>query len=69
MSYSARLRARLSIVAVVGLTAADTGFVLSGQASAVAGCAMNYTITSQWSGGFGANVSITNLGDPSTARP
>jgi endo-1,4-beta-xylanase len=28
------------------------------------GCSVTYTISSQWSGGFGANVSVTNLGDP-----
>jgi len=64
MSHPTRLRARLSIVAAAGLSAAGTFFVLSGPASAAAGCAVNYTVTSQWSGGFGANVSITNLGDP-----
>ncbi|GFJ88257.1 rhamnogalacturonan lyase [Phytohabitans rumicis] len=33
-------------------------------ASAAAGCRVDYAISSQWAGGFGANVSITNLGDP-----
>ncbi len=28
------------------------------------GCSVKYTVSSQWSGGFGANVSVTNLGDP-----
>ncbi|BCJ47902.1 alpha-N-arabinofuranosidase [Actinoplanes ianthinogenes] len=32
--------------------------------AATAGCSVGYTISSQWQGGFGANVSITNLGDP-----
>ncbi|GAA3918802.1 cellulose binding domain-containing protein [Actinoplanes auranticolor] len=31
-----------------------------------AGCAVNYTVSSQWQGGFGAEVAITNLGDPLT---
>ncbi|WP_239175890.1 non-reducing end alpha-L-arabinofuranosidase family hydrolase [Actinoplanes cyaneus] len=31
--------------------------------AAAAGCSVNYTIASQWQGGFGANVSIKNLGD------
>jgi hypothetical protein len=31
--------------------------------AATAGCSVNYTIASQWQGGFGANVSIKNLGD------
>ncbi|WP_255608333.1 cellulose binding domain-containing protein [Micromonospora sp. PLK6-60] len=32
--------------------------------AAAAGCAVNYAVSSQWQGGFGANVTITNLGDP-----
>jgi hypothetical protein len=32
--------------------------------AAAAGCAVDYTVSSQWQGGFGASVSITNLGDP-----
>ncbi|BCJ61974.1 alpha-N-arabinofuranosidase [Micromonospora endophytica] len=28
---------------------------------------MNYAVSSQWQGGFGANVTITNLGDPLTS--
>ncbi|WP_461124960.1 non-reducing end alpha-L-arabinofuranosidase family hydrolase [Saccharothrix stipae] len=32
--------------------------------AAAAGCSVNYTVASQWQGGFSANVSITNLGDP-----
>ncbi len=34
--------------------------------AAAAGCSVNYAVSSQWQGGFGANVSITNLGDPLT---
>ena len=33
-------------------------------ASAAAGCRVAYTVGSSWPGGFGANVTITNLGDP-----
>nr|MDT0657473.1 cellulose binding domain-containing protein [Micromonospora sp. DSM 115978] len=36
-------------------------------ASAAAGCSVNYAVSSQWPGGFGANVTITNLGDPVTS--
>ncbi|WP_256863380.1 arabinofuranosidase catalytic domain-containing protein [Microbispora sp. GKU 823] len=32
--------------------------------AATAGCQVSYTITNQWPGGFGANVSVNNLGDP-----
>jgi len=28
------------------------------------GCQVDYAVSSQWQGGFGANVTITNLGDP-----
>ena len=35
--------------------------------AAAAGCAVDYTVASQWQGGFGANVTITNLGDPLTS--
>ena len=34
--------------------------------AAAAGCQVTYAVSSQWSGGFGANVTITNLGDPIT---
>ncbi|WP_203855141.1 family 43 glycosylhydrolase [Plantactinospora mayteni] len=39
------------------------GMTVTG-ASAAAGCRVTYTISSQWPGGFGANVTIDNLGDP-----
>ena len=32
--------------------------------AAAAGCSVDYAVSSQWQGGFGANVTITNLGDP-----
>ncbi|MFV2088803.1 cellulose-binding domain-containing protein, partial [Micromonospora sp. LOL_021] len=35
--------------------------------AAAAGCSVNYAVSSQWPGGFGANVTITNLGDPLTS--
>ncbi|MEV4489103.1 cellulose binding domain-containing protein [Micromonospora coxensis] len=35
--------------------------------AAAAGCAVDYTVSSQWQGGFGANVAVTNLGDPLTS--
>ena len=35
--------------------------------AATAGCRVSYTISSQWAGGFGASVAITNLGDPVAA--
>jgi lysophospholipase L1-like esterase len=47
-----------STAAVVAHTAA---------ADAAAGCRVSYAVTSQWQGGFGAAVTITNLGDPVTS--
>jgi glucuronoarabinoxylan endo-1,4-beta-xylanase len=35
-------------------------------AAAAAGCSVKYAVSSQWQGGFGADVAITNLGDPLT---
>ncbi|ROO51778.1 cellulose binding domain-containing protein [Micromonospora sp. Llam0] len=35
--------------------------------AAAAGCSVNYAVSSQWPGGFGASVTITNLGDPLTS--
>ncbi|WP_181796078.1 cellulase family glycosylhydrolase [Streptomyces sp. WELS2] len=46
----------------VGLTA-----LLGPQpAAAATGCKVDYTVTSQWQGGFQAGVKVTNLGDPVT---
>ncbi|MFI2778946.1 cellulase family glycosylhydrolase [Streptomyces sp. ALB3] len=57
-----RLCALLATLAtVLGLTAA-----LSPPAAAAAGCKVDYTVTSQWTGGFQAGVKITNLGAPVT---
>src|SRR5262252_2388474 len=57
-----------------GLTAACALLLGSGAvvvaataASAATGCSVSYAITNQWPGGFGANVNITNLGDPLTS--
>ncbi|MEV4313684.1 glycoside hydrolase family 6 protein [Actinocrispum sp. NPDC049592] len=36
-------------------------------AGAAQGCKVDYTITNQWDTGFGANVTVTNLGDPITS--
>jgi endoglucanase len=46
---------------VLGLTA-----LFSPQAVAATGCRVDYTVTSQWQGGFQAAVKITNLGSPVT---
>ncbi|GIM97337.1 non-reducing end alpha-L-arabinofuranosidase family hydrolase [Paractinoplanes toevensis] len=55
----------------IGLASAAAALVASAAVvvalpagAAVAGCSVNYAVSSQWQGGFGASVSITNLGDP-----
>ncbi|WBB76092.1 cellulose-binding domain-containing protein [Micromonospora sp. WMMD1128] len=51
-------------------TAAAATLVASGlalgatAAQAAPGCRVDYTVAAQWSGGFTANVNLTNLGDP-----
>ncbi|MEG3632834.1 non-reducing end alpha-L-arabinofuranosidase family hydrolase, partial [Micromonospora palythoicola] len=63
MSRSRQVNA---VMASLGATLlASTALVVAMPASAAAaGCSVNYTVSSQWPGGFGANVTITNLGDP-----
>ena len=53
--------AAAAILAAAGLTLTTVG-----TAQAATGCQVDYTISSQWPGGFGANVQITNLGTPTT---
>jgi hypothetical protein len=56
------------IATAAGLTlAATTAIVTATGAQAATGCRVDYTISNSWSGGFGANVSVTNLGDPITS--
>lgn len=55
-----RLLALLATCAtILGLTA-----LYGPQAVAAAGCKVDYTVTSQWQGGFQAGVKVTNLGAP-----
>jgi hypothetical protein len=49
-----------ALVGAVGAVAATTAN------AATAGCSVTYTVASQWPGGFTANMSLTNLGDPLT---
>jgi lysophospholipase L1-like esterase len=55
---------RLALLAASTILLSTAAVVTAGTASAAAGCRATYTVTSQWPGGFGAAVSITNLGDP-----
>jgi hypothetical protein len=51
-------------VSALAIGAAGTAVSVSTAHAASTGCSVTYTVSSQWPGGFGANVSITNLGDP-----
>jgi Glycosyl hydrolase family 62/Cellulose binding domain len=57
---------RLVSAGVLALASAMVVVAMPASA-ATAGCSVNYAVSSQWQGGFGANVSITNLGDPLTS--
>ncbi|MEU8268117.1 cellulose binding domain-containing protein [Sphaerisporangium sp. NPDC049002] len=48
--------------AAITLAAAVTT-VSAGAEAAAAGCRVDYTVSSQWAGGFTGDVSVTNLGD------
>ncbi|WP_374198071.1 family 43 glycosylhydrolase [Micromonospora sp. PLK6-60] len=50
-----------TLAALISTTGAA---IVATSAQAASGCRVTYTITNSWSGGFGANVDITNLGDP-----
>ncbi|WUH89137.1 cellulose binding domain-containing protein [Streptomyces sp. NBC_00433] len=62
-----RARRRAWAASAVGaLIAAGTTWAVQAApsyAAAAAGCSVGYSITSTWQGGFGAAVTITNLGD------
>ncbi|WP_309246213.1 cellulose-binding domain-containing protein [Verrucosispora sioxanthis] len=56
-------RSRLWLATATVAAVGTTGVVTTAAAHA-AGCKVTYTVTNQWQGGFGANVTIDNLGDP-----
>ncbi len=56
----------LSAAATVAVAAIGVDVMTALPASAATGCRVGYSVSSQWPGGFGANVTITNLGDPVT---
>jgi hypothetical protein len=51
-------------LATTAAVAAGAGALTALPASAAVGCRVAYQVSSQWPGGFGANVTIANLGDP-----
>jgi hypothetical protein len=54
----------LAALSATALAATGLSLATVDTAQAATGCQVSYTISSQWSGGFGANVVITNLGSP-----
>jgi pectate lyase len=54
---AALLGAAATLVAGIGVAGVVTAHAAS------AGCSVSYSVASQWSSGFSANVSVTNLGD------
>lgn len=57
-----RHRVFLATLATGAMTAAGATVTVL-PAHAAAGCAVTYSVTNQWSGGFGASVELKNLGD------
>ncbi len=57
------------LAAAGAIAVAATGLTVTAVTSAQAatGCQVSYAVSSQWPGGFGANVTITNLGSPTTS--
>ncbi|ROP40822.1 cellulose-binding domain-containing protein [Saccharothrix texasensis] len=61
MTFARIVRAALAVAAAL----VATGLVTSpATARAAAGCDVAYVVTDQWRSGFGARVTLTNLGDP-----
>lgn len=52
-----------ALIAACAAALGSAGLVALPQAAAAPGCRVDYTITSQWQGGFQGDVRITNLGD------
>jgi hypothetical protein len=58
-----RLRLLVAVVVPVAV-AGSVGAISMTPAAAAPGCQVSYAVTDQWPGGFGANVILTNIGDP-----
>jgi lysophospholipase L1-like esterase len=61
-------RRRTALVVTAALATLTGAFAVAVMANAAAaGCRVDYRVTNQWQGGFGGDVTITNVGDPITA--
>jgi hypothetical protein len=59
-------RHRLGLAAAIATAVCATGLTAV-SAQAAVGCQVTYTVTNQWPQGFGATVTVNNLGDPVTS--
>ncbi|MEU4472626.1 cellulose binding domain-containing protein [Micromonospora sp. NPDC023888] len=60
-------RSRLVVLAATVLTVVAGGLGIATAQAATPACGVAYRVTSQWTGGFGADVVVTNLGDAVTS--
>jgi len=61
------MRRKIALMSAAALVATTGAVVIANSAFAAAGCSAKYTITNEWSGGFGASVDVTNLGSAVTS--
>ena len=59
-------RSRLAVLAATALTVLAGGLGIATAQAADPGVPVDYKVTNQWAGGFGADVTVTNLGDAVT---
>jgi xyloglucan-specific endo-beta-1,4-glucanase len=55
---------RVAVFAAATVLLVGGGIVTAVVAHAAVGCQVTYQVANQWPGGFGANVTVRNLGDP-----
>ncbi len=63
MNIVSRRRVAVGCTAVLTAAVASVGVFMAGPAQAATGCRVEYKVTNQWTGGFGGDVTLTNLGD------
>lgn len=59
-----RVRRMMVAVCVPALLTAAGAVAAATESAAATGCRVDYAVSSQWQGGFGATVAVTNLGSP-----
>ncbi|ROP35843.1 cellulose-binding domain-containing protein [Saccharothrix texasensis] len=62
--HDSRASRSAAVMAAVALVATTGALIGAQSASAAAGCRVDYSVASQWPGGFNATAVVTNLGDP-----